>query len=113
MRNLFLLSVKYIPAIMALTCCLKMFIFEYTEYEPNIINFINVILDAIIVVVFYITGRVFKFCYKHQNICIVTLIGYGFYLAFILFNIHSSYTVPICIFYILIIIIMLLKYKSI
>lgn len=112
-KKLVLLAVKYVPAIMALTCCCKMLIFECIEARPNIINWINVLLNMFIVCVFYIEGIVFQFCSKHRNLCKIALLGYVFYILFMIFNPSPWITVPLCLVYIKFVIIMLIMYEGI
>lgn len=112
-KQLLLLAVKYVPAIMALTCCFKIFLFEYTGDKPNIINWINVLLNIFIVLIFYLEGVVFRFCWKHRSLCRTALWGYVFYIGFMIFDPPGWFTIPLCIFYIILVIIMSITYEHI
>ena len=117
LKTLYLLGIKYGPSIMALTCCLKLFCESIdgasTSLYEDMTHSINLILDFFIIGMFYITGRYFHYCWKHQSLCRIATWGYIFYTFFLIFKPSQEITLILTSWYLIFTFIVTLGYKNI
>lgn len=117
LKKLYLIGIKYGPSIMALTCCLKLF-FEAIDgtstgmYE-DITHGINIVLNFFVIGMFYITGKYFHYCWKHQSLCRIAIWGYVFYTFILIFKPQQEMTIILTTWYLIFTIITTLGYKKI
>lgn len=115
-KKVFLLCVKYGPSIMALTCCLKLF-FDSKDLSGSSIwedmtHIINLILDYFIIGMFYIAGKCFNFCWKHESLCRIAAWGYLYYTLFLSLNTKQEIMVILTSWYLIFTIVITLLYKK-
>lgn len=84
LKKLMLIIVKYAPAIMGLSCVIKVYLVSVTETSFDYLNIVNVILDSLQVIGYIIAGKALGFCSSHSNIGYLTLFGYGYYTCYML-----------------------------
>lgn len=117
-RHLSLIFIKYLPAILAITCSVKILILSTHDlnqycYSVLCVNLINVILELFIVGGIYVLGKTLNFCWKHRSLCRTATWGYIYYIIFILFKVQAIYIIPLTIFYVCLVIIMVICYNEI
>lgn len=86
--------IKYGPALLAITCGLKIHLSLY-ESHPHFgdifIHWVNWLLNLSLLVMFYAAGKYFHFCWKHRSLCRIALYGYLFYATVLIFNLSNIY----------------------
>ncbi len=94
LKNIFVLFVKYMPSILALTCAIKIWCLTMSDVQKDgwlyAVNYINVFYDMIGLGGIYCAGRFFGFCWKHRSLCRMALFGYLYYIAFLVFGVDRA-----------------------
>lgn len=94
-RKYSLLAVRYGPVLLGLTCSAKIILLSHGEaiMSPSemILHFLNLLLDLSLLCSFYIQGKTFGFCWKHQSLCRTAAWGYLYYFMFFSFGVPMDY----------------------
>lgn len=86
-KKITLLSIKYGPSIVALTCSIKIFLITYSvpgDTFSYTVSLINLLIFVLLIGVLYCEGKFFHYCWKHRSLCRVALWGCIFYLDLLL-----------------------------
>lgn len=72
--------VKYAPSVLALTCSAKIMLLSMSCTSGDealfAVNWVNLILNLLMLAAVYILGRCFNFCWRHKASCLLALVGY-------------------------------------
>lgn len=116
-HKLILLSIKYAPSILALTCSVKIWMLTMCDHDKcqwlYLVNWINVVFNLIILGVVYVMGRFYGFCWKHRSLCRFALWGYIYYIFFLIDRTPKSFTMPLALMYVAIVLVFSALYKRI
>lgn len=110
-KRLALLFVKYSPALMAIVCSIKLFVYYLGHY--TIVHYINVFLNIFIVGGIYTLGRTFGYCWKHRSLCRTAFWGYVVYAVALAAGVSDKDLLIPAALYIILVLIMALLYRSI
>lgn len=116
LKRVFLIGIKYGPSIMAITCCLKIHLLSHSIHKDNFelsVNVINWLLNLFFLGMFYIAGKYFHYCWKHQSLCRIALWGYVYYIVFIVLKTPHEVIHPLSLWYLCFVIVTTISYKSI
>lgn len=113
-KSIFVLFVKYMPSVLALTCAIKIWCLTMSEAQKDAwlyaVNYINVFYDLIGLGGIFCCGRFLGFCWKHRSLCRMALFGYLYYIAFLVFGINRSEIRLIALVYMIMVIITTILY---
>lgn len=116
LKRIYLLGIKYGPSVMALTCCFKLFFDSIDNSSSNIyediVHFINLLLNYFVIGMFYITGKYFHYCWKHQSLCYVAAWGYLFYFFFLIIKPCEDIIGILALWYLIFTLVITISYKS-
>jgi len=115
LKRIFLTGIKYGPSMMALTCCIKIHLLsnQITESNEQIVHYINLFMDLGYLGMFYIAGKYFNYCWKHQSLCRIAMWGYIYYFIFEICNTPHVIIHPLAIWYVIFVVIITILYKVI
>lgn len=114
-KKILLIWIKYGPSLMALTCCLKIFLWTHVTYIDTgiiIMNIINLILNILIVFMLYCSGVYFGYCWKHKSLCRLAMWGYIYYPLFIIFEVPNNELYALTAFYVIYVVIIQMIYNK-
>lgn len=116
-KDILVLTIKYAPSVLALTCSAKIFFLTMNDTARSIwelgVNWVNWILNFAMLFAFYCMGKYFGFCWKHASLCRVAFWGYVYYAVFLLFGIPIETLKPLSILYVVMVITLTLIYKEV
>lgn len=112
LKKAFLTCIKYGPAIIAITCCIKLYLIPF-GHELALLHIVNIVLNVYLIFMFYIAGKYLKYCWRHRSLCRISLWGIVYCTAFIIFDTPNEAATPLIIYYIIFVLIILIGYRSI
>lgn len=112
LKKSFLTCIKYGPPILAITCCIKLYLIPF-GHEIILLHIVNVILNLYLIFMFFIAGKYFRYCWKHRSLCRITLGGILYCTAFMIFDTPNKEITPLVIFYIIFVLLTTISYRSI
>lgn len=112
LKKSFLACIKYGPPILAITCCIKLYLIPF-GHEIILLHIVNVLLNLYLIFMFFIAGKYFRYCWKHRSLCRITLGGILYCAAFMIFDTPNKEITPLVIFYIIFVLLITISYRSI
>ena len=115
-KRLGLLSIKYMPSILALVCSVKIMLLTasdiYKDTYMYVVHWINWFFSLTVLAGIYCLGRALGYCWKHQSLCRLTLWGFIYYAYFLVMQVPKSETRPLTYIYVAAVLIYTMLYKE-
>lgn len=115
-KRIVLLTIKYAPAFLSLTCSVKILLLTAGETDKTVlewaVNWINWVMNVLAVLFFCCCGRYLGYCWKHRSLCRTALWGLMYYASFLLFQPPHEAMLPIVIMYMITVVVMTILYKE-